>query len=213
VDLLTVLSTCSLAKDFGLVLAMAMTYSQGEPYTVRGAAAVGDVPLEDAALNSDEEPTRTRETARADMRRFKHPVVGLLPVPVAWAARYQHAPEDLLDACTGVSIATAQLSEFERACAGRGRSTRQCALHAYVEAADIPLFELAVLDALRGQHFAEGASAVEVVTDEILGAGLFVSDAPVERVGAADRVLVSVEPPAQKKSEPVRKNNKPNERR
>lgn len=225
-DLLTVLASCSLAKDFGLVLAMALTYSQGEPFTVQSAADVGDVPLDDTELPADEEAPRTRETARAEMRRLKHPVVGLLPVPVEWASRYQHTPEDLLDACAGVSVATAQLSEYERACVGHRRGARECALHAYVEAAGIPLFELAVLDALRGQHLPSNAGAVAVDTEEILGAGLFAPDGPADRVRGANRMLVSVDPPpAQpppppapatapaKKSEPARANSKPNERR
>jgi hypothetical protein len=48
-----------------------------------------------------------------------------------------------------------------------------------------------------------------VETDEIRSSGLFAPDAPDERVGGADRVLVSVDPHAEKKSEPVRENNKP----
>jgi hypothetical protein len=212
VDLLTVLSSCSLAKDFGLVLAMALTYSKGEPYTVRAATDVGRVPLDDAKLLGDAEAPRTRDTARAEMRQLKHPIVGLLPVPVEWAARYQHTSEDLLDACAGVSVATAQLSEFERACAGRRRGARSCALHAYVEAAGIPLFELAVRDALRAQRF-PSTVAVVVETDEILGADLFVPDAPAGQVNNADRVLVPADPPPEPKKESERESNKPEGRK
>ena len=172
-DPLTVLSTCSLAKDFTLVLAMMLTFSRGEPYTVRSALdAVEVVPLRDPAV-AGENGERTVEAALAEMHRIKEPFVGLLPVPVAWASLYEFQPKDLLDPCINVSVATAQLAEHEHRCGRRARA-RECALRAYAEAARMPLLEVAVLDTIREQHLPTSAKAVVVETDAILGSEVFV---------------------------------------
>lgn len=203
-DLLTILSTCSLAKDFGLVLAMTMAFSHGDRFTVRAAAEVGDVELSDLSEDDDAPTTaRTKEVALADLKRVVDPVVGLLPVPVAWAALYQATPADLLDACINVSIATAQLSEFERACAARGRRARSCALHAYVAAAEIPLFEMAAQDALR-EHAIPSAGPSVIESEAVYGASVFAGTGTPSRTRGADRVFVhtSSEPAAPKQPAP-----------
>jgi hypothetical protein len=211
-DLLTVLSTCSLAKDFGLVLSMTMSFSHGEPYTVRAAVDATDAMLDAAALDGVETAPHTREAALSDMRRIKQPLIGLLPVPPEWAAMYQATPEELLDPCVNVSVATAQLSLYERQCAGRGRKARSCALHAYSEAAGIPFFEFAVLESLREQHLPSNSAPVLVESNDVLGASLLVDDAPSARPKGADRILVFVDSPLDKSPERGERNNKSHEK-
>jgi len=178
-DVLGVLVQCSMAKDFGLVLAMLMSHSAGDPYVVK-EADVNEVGFDDDdyAYEQDDTPEapRTRQEALADIRRLKQPLIGLLPVPPAWAAIYQHTPEDLLDPCTNVSVATAQLSLYERKCAHR-RDPRGCALHAYAQEADAMMFEFDVLDTLAWDNLPRSAP-VAVETPEILGANPMVSGTP-----------------------------------
>jgi hypothetical protein len=175
-NLLGVLAQCSLAKDFALVLAMAMSHSGGDPYTVRSA----DVELasDDDADESTDVPgaARTREAALADIKRLRQPLIGLLPVPPEWAAIYQFRPEDLLDACINVSVATAQLSAYERRCAKR-RDARSCALHAYAQEADALLLEFEVLDAL-GSDSPQRVAPVKIDTPDVLGADPLVTATP-----------------------------------
>ena len=93
-DLLTTIATCSLANDFTLVVAMALSFSQGNPYTVKDATEVAAAPLygtELAPENADDQATaqpRTRDEAIAAIKRVEamkaQPLVGLLPVPPAW---------------------------------------------------------------------------------------------------------------------------------
>jgi hypothetical protein len=152
-----------------------MSHSAGDPFVVREADAAE---VDDAYDDEDEAPEgpRTREAALLDIRRLKQPLIGLLPVPPAWAAIYQHRPEDLLDPCINVSVATAQLSAYERRCARR-RDPRSCALHAYAQEVDALMFEFEVLDALASDNPPRRAP-VMVETPEILGANPMVSGSP-----------------------------------
>ena len=175
-DVLAVLTQCSFAKDFGLVLAMLMHHSGGDPFVVReaDAAEVADDEYDDDG--DAQARARTREAALADMRRFERPLIGLMPVPPAWAAIYERRPEDLLDPCTNIAVATAQLSAYERRCAGR-RDPRSCALHAYAQEIEALLFELEVLDALAQDNPPRTAPAV-IETSTIVGADPLVSGTP-----------------------------------
>jgi hypothetical protein len=176
VDVLAVLSQCNFAKDFGLVLAMLMHHSGGDPFVVREADAAEVADDEYGDAGDAQARARTRDAALADMRRFERPLIGLMPVPPAWAAIYERRPEDLLDPCTNIAVATAQLSAYERRCAGR-RDPRSCALHAYAQEIDALLFELEVLDALAQDNPPRTAPAV-IDTSTIVGADPLVSGTP-----------------------------------
>ena len=49
------------------------------------------------------------------------PGVGLMAIPLSWAARFSRQPVDLLDACTNVSIGTAMMASFAADCSHRAR--------------------------------------------------------------------------------------------
>ena len=91
-DLLTVISACSVARDFTLVFAMIMTFSNGNGFMVKGAAELETPPLYDPLdavdEDSDESATQLPRTRDAALAKLEHlratgdtPVLGLLPVP------------------------------------------------------------------------------------------------------------------------------------
>jgi hypothetical protein len=113
-DLLTAILTCSLYVDDQLVVAMAQANSQGNAYAVVDA----HLDLSDAPASP---PPRSREGAQARLTQLESnggvPLVGLLPVPPAWASAFGRSVSDLLDGCTNIAIGTAMLSNFAQQCA------------------------------------------------------------------------------------------------
>jgi len=57
------------------------------------------------------------------MKQGGRPGLGLMAIPVEWAALYNRSPADLFDACTNISIGTDVMSAYAADCAGR-RSRR-----------------------------------------------------------------------------------------
>ena len=180
-DLLTVVSTCSLHHDLTLVLAMAMSFSHGNPYMVQDAAADSEMAafVSDSVESADPsmlpmpQAPQSRQAALdasdSVRKRGGVPVVGVLPVPFAWAAMFQRKPAELLNACTSVSIATAMLSEFEYHCGAKGG--RKCVLTAYAQAIGLQYFAADVLHEL-DQHELGEAEAVVDETEEVLQAAV-----------------------------------------
>jgi hypothetical protein len=109
-------------------------------------------------------------------------LVGLLPVPRTWAAMYQQQEESLLDPCTNVSIASAQLSEFEESCARQGDPT-ECALQRYADAAGAPLLVEAV-------HEAIAAHRIDMTDESMLRSNVFAGEDDAHRTWGADRIFV-----------------------
>jgi hypothetical protein len=208
-DLLTTIATCSLANDFTLVFAMAMSFSQGNPYTVKDATEVAAAPLygteiaPDASDDRASATPRTREEAVAALKRFKadgpQPLIGLLPVPAVWAGQFQRKPTDLLDACVNVSIASAMVSEFEEACGPK--AGRACVLQRYAKAAGIEMFAQDVLELIRTQGLPKTGAAV-VETDDVFDAPVFADDP--KRDWGADKIFFVTAHPKQQKAQPLR---------
>lgn len=206
-DLLSAIATCSLHSDVTLVIAMAMTFSRGNPYMVQN-------PVEEAAYTQEPEDSlrlpmpaaapkapRSRAEAEAQLRSAVDgdgaPVVGLLPVPVSWAAEWGRKTKDLFNVCINVSIATAKLSEFEYDCGG-AKASRTCVLHAYAEAVGMEDLELDVLAEITTQHMGKQGPAV-IETEGMLRAPLKADSEDRARQWGADRlffVLPTKEAPA-----------------
>lgn len=164
-DLLSSIATCSLHGDSALVIAMAMAFSHGNPYTVLNVAESAlDSAAEEQDVSSKPEAAgaaHARAAADAQLRDMLAddglPVVGVLPVPASWAAQFGRKPTDLLNQCINISIATAKLSEFEYACGGR--SDRSCVLREYALATGMDWLEQDVLDELALQGLSKDPSA------------------------------------------------------
>lgn len=185
-DLLTLIETCNLAKDVGLVLAMALQFSDGNPYAVKST--------KDVDLGA--EVPHTRDTGLAELRRLMDagevPVAGLLPATPEWAQRFERPAEDLLDPCAGLTIATAMLSEFEFECERErvGRTGRDCVLHKYAAAVGLDLFADDVRHFIAQQHVPPAGAGVDLYGEAMERAGVLVPwDA--ERSWGADKILFS----------------------
>lgn len=178
-DLLSAIATCSLHDDITLVIAMVMAFSQGSPYAIQNAAqpepAVQYTSEEDPLRLPVAEPVkapRSRAEAEAKLRGMTAdgglPVLGLLPVPAAWAAMFGRKPTELFNPCINLSIATARLSEFEYNC---GKAGRTCVLREYAKAAELEYLEQDVLDELGATDAgAHGRAGVIDETDAMLRA-------------------------------------------
>lgn len=116
-DLLAIILACSLHPDDALVAALVDVQSGGNPYFVGDLATLETTD----SLRSAESALRFAEDLR---RRGGRPAVGLLGVPIGWAARYGRAPIELFDACTNVAVATAAFSEYEARCSAASRARR-----------------------------------------------------------------------------------------
>jgi len=194
-DLLTVLTQCSVPSDFTVLLALTLSFSGGQPYTVRTLEELtaGDV-ADEESLNTETQVQReramTRPQAVAKLQSLlAEPVagepadgvvVGLLPVPPAWAAVYQQPTAALLDPCTNVSIASAQLSEFEFECRReRPELRRQCAIEHYAKAIGEPIFADDIFDFIDRQGFTTSPTApVDVTTEAMLASTVFAEPKP-----------------------------------
>lgn len=109
-DVLAVILACSFYPDDALVRTLVAVESSGNIYFV------GDLKTLETndSLTSAEAALRFADDVR---RRGGRPAVGLMGVPLDWAARYSRAPIELFDACTNVAVATAALAEYHDRCA------------------------------------------------------------------------------------------------
>ena len=108
-DLLAAILACSLHPDEALVRALIETQSRGNVYFVGDLATLKT----NDSLKSAEAALLFAEDLRQHGGR---PAVGLLGIPLEWAARYGRSPVDLFDGCTNVGIATAALAEYRDQC-------------------------------------------------------------------------------------------------
>jgi hypothetical protein len=189
-DLLTTITACSLAKDFTLVLAMAMTFSQGNVLTVKDAAELANPPLYDPLVEQDaEQMPSTRDAALVKLARLRavgaSPVMGLIPVPPEWAAQFQRAMPELLDPCINISIGSAMVSQFEYECGPK--AARACVLQRYAQAAGLEGFDGKVLATIRTNGLPAAASVV-VETDEVFSTPIY-EGAAAKRTWGADKIF------------------------
>jgi hypothetical protein len=108
-DVLTLILACSLHPDDELVRVLIDVASQKNTYFVGDAK---DLKTYDRATSVEE----SRKIVAEILRHSGRPALGLMGVPIAWAGRFSRTPDDLFDACTNVSIATAMLSQFSDQC-------------------------------------------------------------------------------------------------
>jgi hypothetical protein len=115
-DVLAIILACSLHPDDALVRALARIRSNDNVYFV------GDL----ATLKTRDGLTTAADALRVAQeleRQGGRPAVGLLGVPLEWAARYGRAPIELFDACTNVALATSAFTEYAQRCAPHPRAT------------------------------------------------------------------------------------------
>jgi hypothetical protein len=108
VDLLTIILACSLHPDDQLVEAFIRKVTDANPLFL------GDF----VSLTTHDDltsPDQVLELAAAMSEKGGRPAVGLMAVPISWAARFNRQPADLLDGCTNISIGTAMMASFARA--------------------------------------------------------------------------------------------------
>jgi hypothetical protein len=108
-DVLALILACSLHSDDALVRVLVDVQSGGNIYFV------GDL----TTLKTSDNLTSADEALRvaADIERHGgRPAVGLLGVPLEWAARFGRSPRDLFDGCANLEVGSAMLSEFQDAC-------------------------------------------------------------------------------------------------
>ncbi len=118
-DVLAIILACSLHPDDQLVRTLIDVQSSGNRFFVGDLSTLKT----NDSLRSAQDALRFAEDVR---RHGGRPAVGLLGVPLEWAARFGRAPVDLFDACTNVSIATAVFDDYYRQCSTRpgSRSAR-----------------------------------------------------------------------------------------
>lgn len=193
-DLLTTIGACSVAKDFTLLFAMVITFSQGRVFTVQDAAELVDPPVydPDAGVIYDEaveaRRPRSRAEAAAQLTHLRDvgaaPVMGLLPVPPAWAQLFQRGELELLDPCVNISIASAMVSRFEYECGANAE--RQCVLRRYAELAGVAGFDEMVLETIE-THDMPVEREVAPETDGALNAPIHAQSS--ERDWGADKIF------------------------
>jgi hypothetical protein len=113
-DILTIVLACSLHFDDDLVVALVHKVSSDNPLLV------GDL----VSLETHDHLTTIAEAKAVIqdiLRQGGRPAVGLLGIPVTWAARYGRSPDELFDACTNIAVGSAALSEYASQCSPRHR--------------------------------------------------------------------------------------------
>lgn len=108
-DILTIILACSLHPDDDLVRVLVDVASQ------KNVFFVGDL----KTLNTYDKAASVAEAEKLVaelLRNSGKPAVGLMGVPLTWAARFNRSEAELFDACTNVAVATAMLSHFEEQC-------------------------------------------------------------------------------------------------
>ena len=108
-DLLALVLACSLHADDRLVTTLVDVQSSGNLFFV------GDLKTlkTNDDLHSAADALRFAESVQSHGGR---PAVGLLGVPLGWAARYGRTPIELFDGCTNISIGTAALTDYYERC-------------------------------------------------------------------------------------------------
>lgn len=124
-DLLTIILACSLHPDDQLVEAFIRKVSDANPLFLGDFVTLAthdDLTTADQAL----------ELATVIAEKGGRPALGLMAIPVSWAARFNREPADLLDACTNISIGTAMMASFAAECGRhlRRRPHRMASKHA-----------------------------------------------------------------------------------
>ena len=107
--LVALILACSVHYDDNLVEALAMKMSLGNQYFVGDLTTLNTV---DTAHSVAE----AHKIVDVIIAKGGRPAVGYMSVPVSWAARFGRTTDDLFDGCVNVGIATAMLSEYQRAC-------------------------------------------------------------------------------------------------
>ena len=193
-DLLTLIETCSVAKDAPLVLAMALTFSAGNPYTVESTVQADEI---ESVMEEAERPEapRNREAALAELRRLldagEDAVAGLLPATAKMARSLERPVEDLLDPCAGLGIATATVSAAEFDCAqARRKDQRQCVLQRYAADAGLEFFVGDVMSVIVERDIPDADAPMVLETTTITEAAVFSLDGDA-RTWGADRIFVS----------------------
>jgi hypothetical protein len=115
VDVLALILACSLHSDDALVRTLVDVQSGANTYFVGDLSTLKT----HDSLASAAEALRTAEDIANHGGR---PAVGLLGIPLDWAARFGRHPRDLFDGCTNIAIGTAMLSEFDAACSPQARA-------------------------------------------------------------------------------------------
>lgn len=110
-DVLAIILACSLHPDDALVRALVDVQSGGNVYFVGDLSTLKT----NDSLTSADAALRFAENIK---RLGGRPAVGLLGIPLDWAARYGRAPVELFDGCTNVAIATAAFAEYRDRCSG-----------------------------------------------------------------------------------------------
>jgi hypothetical protein len=113
-DLLTVILACSLHPDDRLVEAFIRKVSDANPFFL------GDY----VSLVTHDDLTSAEEVlnlAASISQKGGRPALGLMAIPISWAARFDRTPTDLLDGCTNISIGTAMMASFASECGIRAR--------------------------------------------------------------------------------------------
>ena len=120
-DILTVILACSLHPDDQLVEAFIRKVSDANPLFLGDFVTLA---THDDLTSSD----RVLELAATISEKGGRPALGLMAIPISWAARFNRQPADLLDACTNISIGTAMKASFASECAPHaGRRSRRMA--------------------------------------------------------------------------------------
>lgn len=121
-DILAIILACSLHADDRLVGTLIDVQSSGNPYFVGDLRTLKTYD----SLRSPEEALRVADDIR---RHGGRPAVGLLGVPLDWAARYDRPARTLFDACTNIAVGTAAFADYDARCSVRKRTHRNSRDH------------------------------------------------------------------------------------
>jgi hypothetical protein len=116
-DVLALILTCSVYPDDHLIRAMVELASQSNPNFV------GDV-VTLVTFDRATSPAESQKIVGELERRGGKPVVGLLGVPPAWAARFGKTAGDLFDACTNLMVGSSVLESHHESCSNTHSATQ-----------------------------------------------------------------------------------------
>ena len=115
-DVLALILTCSVYPDDHLIRAMVELASQSNPNFVGDLVTL-------VTFDRATSPADSQKIIGELERRGGKPVVGLLGVPPAWAARYGKTAGDLFDACTNLMVGSSVLQGHYEACSNTHSAT------------------------------------------------------------------------------------------